>query len=97
MEERFNPYRSYNFETTRSAESEQSLMLWSPVLRIYNFEVKYKPGMMHRNADGLSRQSFKNEDVNFLLQKKKRGRVSRMSFFDNGMNSIIKTINYCFK
>ena len=52
------------------------LMLWSPLLRIYNFEVKYKPGMMHRNADGLSRQCFKNEDIGFTPSKEEEGESS---------------------
>ena len=34
------------------------LFRWALALQTYNFRVKYRPGLIHQNADGLSRQAW---------------------------------------
>ena len=39
-------------------------MRWALTLQDYDFEVIYRPGVKHQNADGLSRQAWPEDEEN---------------------------------
>ena len=41
-------------------------MRWALALQAYQYTIKYRPGIYHQNADGLSRQSLPEDDDSLL-------------------------------
>ena len=37
-------------------------MRWALALQVFQFELKYRPGILHQNADGLSRQCWPEDE-----------------------------------
>ena len=46
----------------KSSRLNGRLIRWALALHVYNFDIQYRPGKYHQNADGLSRQCWP-EDV----------------------------------
>ena len=54
--------------------SNPRLTRWSLAIQPFNFVVKHRPGLLHSNADGLSRQAWNEEsDTGSAPQQERRG------------------------
>ena len=48
------------------SQTEQSSHEWALALQAYQYAIKYRPGIHHQNAGGLSRQSWPEDDDSLL-------------------------------
>ena len=52
----------------RSHKLNGRLMRWALVLQAYQYAIMYHPGIHHQNADGLTRQSWPEDDDSLLRE-----------------------------
>ena len=67
------------------------LWRWTILLQAYDFKIEYKPGLLHANADAISRRTYPeptNEDNNFLYNITLHSDAGHDNVHDNDVSDL---------